>query len=89
MPYENMESRVAKIPNTTEPEFTLVVATAKALNDHFDETAMHRHATGMRLHQLETEVRAMNKKLDKLLEQLSPQTTPKRDLRKPSAGGAS
>lgn len=78
---------MAKIPNGNYQEFELIVAMAKALNEHFAEVTTDKHATGMRLHTLETEVRAMNKKLDELLKRLDPQQTPKRDLRKPSAGG--
>lgn len=86
--YENIEVAVAQIPDSRYTEFELIVAIARALNVHFDEFARDTRMTDARLHALESNVKSMNEKLDKLIAQLSPQSTPKRDLRKPSNGGA-
>ncbi len=79
---------MAKIPEGNYTEFDLTVAMARALNEHFSEFSRDTRMTDARLHALESGVKSINEKLDKLIAQLSPQSTPKRDLRKPSTGDA-
>ena len=82
-----MEIQVAQIPEGNYREFELVVAMARALNEHFQEFASDKRLTNARLTALEADVKAMNEKLDQVLGLLGPQAVPKRDLRKPAQGG--